>query len=277
MVGQRLKGYLESCGLAAEDVPKVLGAFVTAKYCTWAGAVVLGVRCQPLRRLLLARRDAVTGAMRPWATQQHKWVVEALDKARKSPSGAARRYHDAKASVGAAKGRLHSAGQELLRRQQLLKAQLQQQALQRRESGWRGIHTWLSANYWKLSDKLESAASSGRVSSFLSNNLHLNPRGFAMGVAEGTILYKSTFLLHAPFQLYLIVQLFKRRRGALLLDSSDCGQEHKGKEGEEEKEEEGNHGQGYQMEASRVMAAVRDANELAHERMGVYGDGFGLV
>mmetsp|Transcript_56745 Transcript_56745/g.157992 ORF Transcript_56745/g.157992 Transcript_56745/m.157992 type:complete len:197 (+) Transcript_56745:112-702(+) len=55
MVGQRLQEYIRSRGFEAEDVPKVVGVFVAAKYATLAASVALGARYQPLRRLFPKR------------------------------------------------------------------------------------------------------------------------------------------------------------------------------------------------------------------------------
>eukprot|EP00913_Durusdinium_trenchii_P016558 g15563.t1 len=63
MVGQFLTGYLQQCGLEAEDVPKVAAAFLGAKYCMWAASVAVAVRYRPLRRVFLSRREALLGGM----------------------------------------------------------------------------------------------------------------------------------------------------------------------------------------------------------------------
>eukprot|EP00931_Biecheleriopsis_adriatica_P102232 TRINITY_DN77229_c0_g1_i1.p1 TRINITY_DN77229_c0_g1~~TRINITY_DN77229_c0_g1_i1.p1 ORF type:complete len:214 (+),score=44.30 TRINITY_DN77229_c0_g1_i1:42-644(+) len=55
MVGQRLKAYIESWGLEAQDVPKVVTVFVGAKYATLGGFIFVGARYQPLRQLFPRR------------------------------------------------------------------------------------------------------------------------------------------------------------------------------------------------------------------------------
>mmetsp|Transcript_38600 Transcript_38600/g.86933 ORF Transcript_38600/g.86933 Transcript_38600/m.86933 type:complete len:297 (+) Transcript_38600:131-1021(+) len=264
MVGQRLQSVIQSCGLEAEDVPLVVGTFVSAKYVTWFASIGVSIRYQPLRRLLLSRSSALSStsvaSLQPWAALRLRlWLPEAWNRARirlpalprrttrqangSAQDGAGRRraavggegckaqleesarlrsrlgdawdaarsqYRCVKASCRAAQGRWHTAGRELLGRQLLLRQQ-RQMAQQRAQRGW---YAWTSARYWQLSDKLESAASSSRVWRALSSQLRVDPKGLAMGIAEGTILYKVTFLLHAPLELLFIVQLFRRYRGA---------------------------------------------------------------
>jgi len=60
MVGQRLRSYIESRGLEPEDIPRVVGTFVAAKYITLCTSIVLGARYQPLRRLF-PRKKARSG------------------------------------------------------------------------------------------------------------------------------------------------------------------------------------------------------------------------
>jgi len=84
MPGSRLEGFIQSLGLEAEDVPKVVGAFVCCKYATWGTGIVLGVRYQPLRRLLLGR--SAIGKAQPWAQRQRLRLLEVWDQARRTPT-----------------------------------------------------------------------------------------------------------------------------------------------------------------------------------------------
>ncbi|CAE8614793.1 unnamed protein product, partial [Polarella glacialis] len=282
-VGQRLTGYLQSCGLEAEDVPKVAGLLLTAKYLTWGTSVAVAFRFHPLRRIFLSRREALFGAgmatLRPWAQRRRLWLVEALDAAQrrgdanfskasaliaarratgatkatnfatstvlsvrarrrsaaaaavaaasrnvgklrmrfhKAVSAAQRQYAAARARYRAAKCQWNFAGWQLLRRQERhrlgIGAAKQQRAS--RESVRIGWFAWTSARYWQLSDKLEAAAGSNRAWTYLTSRLKIDPKGSALGLAEGTILFKCTFPLHMPLMLLLIVQAFKQRRFA---------------------------------------------------------------
>lgn len=50
-VKDRVVPFLQSKGLEASDVPKVLGTFITLKYATWTAFVIIGARYQPLSKL----------------------------------------------------------------------------------------------------------------------------------------------------------------------------------------------------------------------------------
>jgi len=74
-------------------------------------------------------------------------------------------------------------------------------------TGW---YERASAKYWMLSDKLVSVSNKSILWTSVARMLRLNPSQFALSMAEGTLFYKVTFLLHAPLQLWCIVQYFKR-------------------------------------------------------------------
>lgn len=101
-------------------------------------------------------------------------------------------------------------GRELLHQRQLTQ---QLRLRQNLVSGTKN-QTWytkLSAKYWKLSDKFVELTGKSRLWKAVGTNLRLEPTRFALGVAEGMIFYKLTFVLHAPLQFWLIVQFFKHR------------------------------------------------------------------
>lgn len=223
------KAYIASCGLQAEDIPKAIAVFMTAKYSTWAFSVLLGVRCQPLRRLFLAKHEVMPagGAAQGWSNQTTKWLIEEWGRTRRqvpspvkwggSRSTAARfdeawaaaksQYRTAKARCRDTKGRW-SAGAFLLA-QHILRAQKQMpQNIVTQQATW---HAWTSARYWQLSDKLEKAAAKNIIWTSVSTTFKLDPKGLARGLAEGTILYKFTFPLHAPLLLWITVTFFRQR------------------------------------------------------------------
>lgn len=285
MVGQRLTGYLQSCGLEAEDVPKVAATFLGAKYCVWGTSIALAVRFQPLRRLLLSRREALFGSAvsRPFSQRKRLWLVEALDTAKrrgdsvagKAVGSSARQACSRTMQLGsrgvqsAAEGnvlaprarkksgtavgfpKLLARGALRLRKLrtglrstvaagiagvkakyraanyswklagwQLLRTQERQRLLglsarhRLREGSRVSWYSWSSAKYWQFSDKLEAAAGSNWYWGALTKLLNLNPKGLALGLAEGTILFKFTVPLHMPLMLFLIVQGFQTRRYA---------------------------------------------------------------
>ena len=80
----------------------------------------------------------------------------------------------------------------------------------------RGItwYSWSSAKYWQFSDKLQASADSNRVWGAFTRSLglgRLNSRGLALGLAEGTILFKFTVPIHMPLMLFSIVSFFRHR------------------------------------------------------------------
>jgi len=260
MVGQRLKNYLQSCGLEAEDVPKVAAIFLGAKYCAWAASVAVAVRYQPLRRVFLSRREALfgSGVARTFSERKRLWLVEALDMARLRRQGQGQGQSEPLrrtvglggpgASLTRAKGtatailkrlrskaktsrsslanglasgwatardRYHAAnyswklaGWQLLRTQERQKLGMVP-ARHREPISW---YSWTSAKYWQLSDKLEASAGSNRAWSMLTKWLNLNSKGLALGLAEGTILFKFTVPVHMPLMLFTIVSFFRHRR-----------------------------------------------------------------
>lgn len=284
MVGQRLTGYLQSCGLEAEDVPKVAATFLGAKYCAWGTSIALAIRFQPLRRLLLTRREALFGrglaASRPFSQRKRLWLVEALDTAKrrgddvagKTLSSARQAFRPSqlgsrsvqvtegialvprarrKSGTAAALPKLLARGALRLRKLrtglrstvaagiagvkaryraanyswklagwQLLRTQERQKLLglgtpnRSREGSRVSWYSWSSAKYWQFSDKLEAAAASNWYWGALTRRLNLNPKGLALGLAEGTILFKFTVPLHMPLMLFLIVQGFQTRHYA---------------------------------------------------------------
>jgi len=255
---QRLNAFVESYGFTAEDVPKVVGTFITMKYVTWAGAVAVGIRCHPLRRVLLSRSQALgeagggsnsMEALRPWAVMQRRWWLEACERARRhhprrsfarapewqtahvrarrfgarlgeALASARSQYSSAQSRVvRQVKGRWHSAGKTLLSQQQLQLLRLRERLSHHR--GQAGSwHAWASMRYWQLSDRLETNFANCSLCQRVSRSLRVDLKGFVLGLAEGIILYKGTVWFTVPLQLWLVLQLHGHRRSALLLDDA---------------------------------------------------------
>lgn len=82
-------GYVEdlllSFNLGPEDIPKALGLLMFAKGTALATGLAVGLRYQPLRRLVLAKRLVVQSS--PWMQQQRLRMIEALDKAKRYDRG----------------------------------------------------------------------------------------------------------------------------------------------------------------------------------------------
>lgn len=244
MVGQFLTGYIKRCGLEAEDVPKVAATFLGAKYCVWAASVALAMRYRPLRRVFLSRREALLqSASRPFSERKRLWLVEALDRHVKSGraagsvgSGSSRALTtraslkklpnrvrkavtagiaSARAQYRAANYSWKLAGWQLLRTQERQK--LGVVPPRQRRITW---YSWTSAKYWQLSDKLQASADSNGVWSAVTKSLNLNSKGLALGLAEGTILFKFTVPIHMPLMLFSIVSFFRHRHWVVAETSS---------------------------------------------------------
>jgi len=252
MVGQRVEEFLGSFNLESEDVPKVLGFFVAAKYATLAAGIAIGLRYQPLRRVVLARslvlrsspwgqqqRSRVLEALEtakkyhqrqlgaPWAQQQRTRIREAFDRAKQFRQGQLSQRSDAmdaaksqmrhvKANLRDAKGRLKHAGQTLLLNKQVA---LQQQKLSRARQSW---HGWISRKYWNLADGLATAAGNNNLFQMLSRNLGLMPRTLAVGTAEGVLLAKLALPVTAPLTLALAVLIFRRPGTSGATSAQEC-------------------------------------------------------
>lgn len=81
-------------------------------------------------------------------------------------------------------------------------------------------YAWVSAKYWKYADKIEGLARKSSAGRFFSTTFGLKPQGLALGVAEGTILFKATSPVVLPLQLFLVVSFFKQQRLKTFLASA---------------------------------------------------------
>lgn len=206
MVGQQLDEYVKNrFNLESRDIPKVMGLFVVAKYATLATGVAIGLRYEPLRRVVLARRLALGSS--PWA-QQRLRLLEVLKRAEKNQQA---RFWDAKK-------RLKHAGHSLFLRKQIVLQRQQHWLANQMRHSWYG---WISQKYWHLADKLENAAIQNYYVLMLSWNLGLMPRKLAVGTAEGLLLAKLAVPLTAPLSLLLIVHAYGRPK-VPTINSQDC-------------------------------------------------------
>jgi len=234
-----LGSLVEAAGVEGREVPKALGTLAALKYGTLTAAVVLGVRVQPLRRVLLQRRQvyperAISPLQRPgaWAhLQKHQPKRPAVRCThsvaegshlqmlpQQQASGARNDRSQLRRLLTAARGRysggrlartLITARLQWLRHRQL---QQQQQLLAgQRRSAQLTWHAWISKKYWQLADKTEQAVGSSRLCQLLASWGRFDPKRLAVGVAEGAILYKSTIWLHLPLHLWIVLVLFRQR------------------------------------------------------------------
>ncbi|CAK0818935.1 unnamed protein product, partial [Prorocentrum cordatum] len=207
--------------------------WVAAKYTTAGACIVLGARYRPLQRCF-ASRSAIA-PLGSWARRQQLRLREAVKpdfgdahggvgRLRSALNAARSRYRAAGQSAletadrwkAAGKDRWKAAGRRAPPNRQML--QHQRRALQRlqeerrllRQYGW---YVWSSEKYWHFSDKFRASAERSPIWSWLTRALGSNnPKGLAIGVAEGVIVYKLTFPVHGPLLLYLIAQGFMMRQ-----------------------------------------------------------------
>lgn len=85
MVGRYVEDLLLSLNLTPEDIPKAMGLFMVAKGAALATGMAVGLRYQPLRRLVLAKRLVVQSS--PWVQQQRLRVLETFDRAKRYNGG----------------------------------------------------------------------------------------------------------------------------------------------------------------------------------------------
>ena len=69
----------------------------------------------------------------------------------------------------------------------------------------------MGENYRKYSKIFGDQVSSNSMFVHVAKAMKSDPTNLALGVAEGLICYKMTFLIHAPLELYLVVKLFQNR------------------------------------------------------------------
>jgi len=246
-VGQRCKGYIQSCGLDENDVPKVFASFMVAKYSTWAAFILVGVRAQPLRRLVRPRPPP------SWLRRHHLQLMSGWDRVKERYGRGQLARHS---NLRHASGKRHacnnrhacSNGQRLPVRKQLrdqLRCSWQRNVERAKASSWYG---WASEKYWNASDMLSRAAQQSRFWSMVAAALHVKPSSLALGLAEGTILYKVTFPLTGPIWLWLLVSFF-RQKHAFAGTAAE----------EQSAQEEDVHSDGYLSRACTGMRSVLDA------------------
>jgi len=214
--GERLTGYLNRMGLEPVDVPRVLMYWVAAKYTTAGACIVLGARYRPLQRCF-ASRSAIA-PLGSWARRQQLRLREAVKPdfgsryraAGQSALETADRWKAAGKDRWKAAGRRAPPNRQMLQHQRRALQRLQEERRLLRQYGW---YVWSSEKYWHFSDKFRASAERSPIWSWLTRALGSNnPKGLAIGVAEGVIVYKLTFPVHGPLLLYLIAQGFMMRQ-----------------------------------------------------------------
>lgn len=89
MVNQRIQDFLQSCGLEPGDMPKAVGAMMLVKYASLASGVAIGIRYQPLRRIVYAKGMVLQNNF--LLRQKQLRFQELIDRASKYPQMQPRR------------------------------------------------------------------------------------------------------------------------------------------------------------------------------------------
>jgi len=201
MLKERLASYLKSSGLEAEDVPKVLAAFATAKPITVAAFAMCSIRYQPLTRLFARTyRPARDRVRRSWQRELER--TSSIDS---TYARQIRNWQRRQSAVATWFQTTHRTMRQRAR-QEAAKARAY------RKSGISGIYEKVADWYCIKSQKYAESFAANRMWATVSECVAQDPRRLAVGVAEGLILYKALFWLHGPINLFLIVRYFQYRR-----------------------------------------------------------------
>lgn len=245
MVGKQVEELARYCNVSAEDIPKAMGVLAAAKGATLAAGVAIGLRYQPLRRVVLARAQG--SGMRAWALvqrlrefsvlersckyrqvqaqglfghSQSSRILEVFNRARQSGQQQSSRVVEAwdpgkQKPAGRQSqhlkflGRLKKAGQKLLLQRQIALLQRQQNLDRQLHRSWYG---WISDKYWTLADKLEHAVGNNHLLQFFGHRLGVMPKTLAVGTAEGVLLAKLAAPIVYPVCLLGVILMLKQPR-----------------------------------------------------------------
>jgi len=212
--------FLRRRNIHPEDIPRILGAFVVAKYATTMGFLFIGVRYRPLHRALapywkssaaerasLARR-ARGEAVRRWTQMQP--TVEQFRNTQTGKMGEAQ-WIKARARWDYEKTRRNITGPvpQWIRRESA--SQFKEYARKVRKSS---NMRWIAERYKYYEDLFAQRAEQSKWFSSISRWVRKDPRNLALGIAEGLIMTKFMFPITGPFELYLITKFFQWRRSA---------------------------------------------------------------
>ncbi|KAF4697025.1 hypothetical protein FOZ60_013376 [Perkinsus olseni] len=221
-IKDRLTVYLGKQGLVPEDIPKVIGCFVAGKYITWFTMIGICMRFQPLRRTwcyfypeLLARsgvwRERQRGRlvehrrrMFSWANERYEPLADRIKLQRSSNLGP-RKWANGHHSHN---GRNHQSPGGSAGEQQ----QHQDGRGHQRETP--SFFKRYSVSMYNLMEKAAARVGDNKAWGFVSTRiLHVNSRAFAFAVGESLVLFKLTFIFHAPLVLFTVVRAFQWWRG----------------------------------------------------------------
>ncbi|CAD7934251.1 unnamed protein product [Amoebophrya sp. A25] len=271
----RLKGSiqrsLESQGLTPDDVAKIGGLFLAAKYATYGGFVLLGVRYRPMLTWIQRQRQAEWAQRSDFLRNRTRWLrkqqnmfqssqaiadaTEQLRRARTrirqrrdhirgeiSRRAELERTSKAGSSTSSSSKNLSSGGSSSSKTSSTsangpngsssssssgsnnpstssssnTRTYWQRKLTTRLQSGMNDLPkgnpysrlAWAMDRYSELAERLSKQAESSRIVQMVAKWVNNNPRTLALGVAEGTLLYKFTFPITAPIEFFLICKAY---------------------------------------------------------------------
>lgn len=253
-----MEDFVRSFNIRTEDIPKAMGVLMVAKGTTLAVGLAVGLRYQPLQRLVAARasnskinawlqmqrlrafstldrsckyrllhirgplrhhqRSSAPEAIKHANEFRHSQLTEVLDAAQIRLNRVQRSFKDAKVHW-------RKAGQKLLLQRQIASQQRKWSAKQLQHS-W---HGWVSQKYWYLVDAVETSADKNYTLVMLSRILGVVPKTLAVGTVEGLLIAKLAVPLVTPLSL-LSILLARKYQGPQLVA---CEQETSGPKTEE--------------------------------------------
>jgi hypothetical protein len=190
----------ERAGLDPTDLSLALTTIISVKYATFFLFVAGGVRYRPLGKLFanVGRRTK-------------RKFGEALERDVENKSWTAEFRRSVKTNAQAFKGSTPKAPPT-----PPLPLQSAPNSFSSRAFEWVGL------KYRHYSVLLSSKVSANPLFARFSKTIGLEPTFFAIGVAEGMLLYKATVLIHFPLEIYGVCKYFqykaKRRRRKNSLD-----------------------------------------------------------
>mmetsp|Transcript_14104 Transcript_14104/g.28951 ORF Transcript_14104/g.28951 Transcript_14104/m.28951 type:complete len:212 (-) Transcript_14104:2-637(-) len=190
MIPSSLTEFLESrAGLQPSKIPSVLSVFVAVKWATSAVFVLGGIRWRPLKRVFGEGEKRLNKAIIKNRDNEGKLAnnLRKFDRSRNAFRGDQEQYH----------------------------------GIEQTSKAW----VWMGENYRKYSKVIGDKVSGNALFRKVAKVTNSDPTNLALGVAEGLICYKATFLIHAPLELYLIVKMFQRRKVEDLTIGEEVGRE----------------------------------------------------
>ncbi|KAF4651592.1 hypothetical protein FOL47_000293 [Perkinsus chesapeaki] len=220
-IKDRLTVYLGKQGLVPEDIPKVIGCFVAGKYITWFTMIGICMRYQPLRRTWHYFYPELVARSGVWRERQRGRFVEHRTR---MFSWANERYEPLASRINIQRG-VNRGPRKWANGHHSHYGRNSQSAgggsTNEQQNGGRAYHRETpsffkrcSMSMYNLMEKAAARVGDNKAWGFISTRiLHVNSRAFAFAVGESLILFKLTFIFHAPLVLFTVVRTFQWWRG----------------------------------------------------------------